>query len=110
MIDIERGRDGSPLCMLQYMDMLSCCRIPGEKVDTQRRSPIDQSCHIIIAHNGHVRLLYIVQYYRIATALFYQSVTLKAIITFSAANPMPKSLVMYNLVIEHSLVQGLKLK
>ncbi|XP_065916864.1 carnitine O-acetyltransferase-like isoform X2 [Dysidea avara] len=52
-IDVERGRDGSPLCMLQYMDMLSCCRVPGENVDTQRRSPIDQSCHIIVAHNGH---------------------------------------------------------
>ncbi|XP_065885479.1 carnitine O-acetyltransferase-like isoform X2 [Dysidea avara] len=52
-IDVEKSKDGSPLCMIQYKDMLSCCRIPGEKVDTQRRSPIDQSRHITIAHNGH---------------------------------------------------------
>ena len=55
-IDVEKSKDGSPLCMIQYKDMLSCCRIPGEKVDTQRRSPIDQSRHITIAHNGHVSL------------------------------------------------------
>jgi len=53
-IDVEKSRDGAPMCMLQYMDMLSSCRIPGEEVDTQRRSPIEQSCHIIVAHNGHV--------------------------------------------------------
>ena len=62
MIDVERGRDGRPLCMLQYMDMLSCCRIPGEEVDTQRRSPIDQSHHIIVAHNGHVSMVTMYDY------------------------------------------------
>jgi len=62
MIDVERGRDGRPLCMLQYMDMLSCCRIPGEEVDTQRRSPIDQSHHIIVAHNGHVSMVTVYHY------------------------------------------------
>ena len=40
--------------MSQYLDILSCYRIPGEDVDTQRRSPIEQSCHIIVAHNDHV--------------------------------------------------------
>ena len=53
-LDVEKIRDGRPLCMAQYKDILSCCRIPGKNVDTQRRSPIDQSRHMIVAHNGHV--------------------------------------------------------
>ncbi|XP_065916399.1 carnitine O-acetyltransferase-like isoform X2 [Dysidea avara] len=55
-IDVEMTKVG-PLCMSQYLDILSCCRIPGEEVDTQRRSPIEHSCHIIVAHNGHFFLL-----------------------------------------------------
>ena len=56
-IDVEMTKVG-PLCMSQYLDILSCCRIPGEEVDTQRRSPIEHSCHIIVAHNGHVSRLF----------------------------------------------------
>ena len=55
MLHPEETKNG-PVCMSQYVNLLSCCRIPGEKVDTQRRSPVDQSCHIIVAHNGHVSL------------------------------------------------------
>jgi len=54
-VEVEMTRAG-PLCMSQYLDILSCYRIPGEEVDTQRRSPVDQSCHIIVAHNGHVSI------------------------------------------------------
>ena len=53
MLPPEVSRDG-PLCMSQHLNLLSCCRIPCGGVDIQRRSPIDQSCHIIVAHNGHV--------------------------------------------------------
>ena len=56
MLPPEKTRDG-PLCMSQHINLLSCCRIPSSGVDTQKRSPIDQSCHIIVAHNGHVRVI-----------------------------------------------------
>jgi len=56
MLPPESTRDG-PVCMSQHVNLLSCCRIPSSGIDIQRRSPIDQSCHIIVAHNGHVRVL-----------------------------------------------------
>lgn len=58
MLPPEMTRNGH-MCMSQFVNLLSCCRIPSSKVDTQRRSSIDQSCHIIIAHNGHVSIVYI---------------------------------------------------
>ena len=49
----ERTKAG-PLCMSQYLNLYSCCRIPGKEVDTQRISPIEESRHIIVTHNDHV--------------------------------------------------------
>ena len=45
---------GVPLSMDQYPMLYSCNRIPGEKADTQRRTPPTESLHCIVAHNGHV--------------------------------------------------------
>ena len=75
-IDVEKSRDGRPLCMSQFVDMVSCCRIPGQNVDTQRRSPVDQSRHIIVAHNGHVSKITVyfllITYCVVGLALSYQ--------------------------------------
>jgi len=43
-----------PMCMSQYT-MYSTCRIPHPGVDTQRKTPIEDSRHIIVVRNGHVR-------------------------------------------------------
>jgi len=60
-VEVEMTRAG-PLCMSQYLDILSCYRIPGEEVDTHRRSPVDQSRHIIVAHNDHVSKIAVLVY------------------------------------------------
>lgn len=58
-LQVERTKAG-PLCMSQYLDMFSCCRIPGKEVaDTLRRTPIEESRHIIVAHNDHVSCSYV---------------------------------------------------
>lgn len=49
----EKTKAG-PLCMSQYSNLYSCCRIPGKEVDTQRISPIEESQHIVVTHNDHV--------------------------------------------------------
>jgi len=41
-----------PMCMSQYT-MYSTCRIPHPGVDTQRKTPIEDSRHIIVVRNGH---------------------------------------------------------
>ena len=45
---------GVPLAMDQYPMLYSCNRIPEKEVDSQRRTPPEQSLHAILAHNGHV--------------------------------------------------------
>ena len=45
---------GVPLAMDQYPMLFSCNRIPEREVDSQRRTPPEQSLHAILAHNGHV--------------------------------------------------------
>ena len=69
LIPPEVTRNG-PLCMSQHVNLLSCCRVPCNKVDIQIRSSIDKSRHIIVAHNGHVSyVLNHIIYYNYVMAL-----------------------------------------
>ncbi|XP_076436224.1 carnitine O-acetyltransferase-like [Babylonia areolata] len=48
---------GKPLCMSQYYNMFSACRIPGLKKDTHVVYPggeADSPRHIIVIHNNHM--------------------------------------------------------
>lgn len=47
--DVYRNK---PMCMSQF-PLFSCFRIPGATADTHRRTPIQDSRHIVVMHNEH---------------------------------------------------------
>ena len=53
-LKVEKTKAGHYLCMGQYLNITSHCRIPGKVTDSQRSTPIEKSHHIIVMHNDHV--------------------------------------------------------
>lgn len=53
---VEETKSGH-LCMSQYLNIMSSCRIPGKEIDSNQATSIENSHHIIVIHNDHVRVI-----------------------------------------------------